>query len=214
MEPESNDEKVVQLLSKLKNADRGYPSDMLASRRQNYLKQVANIGAGIGLGTGIKHTAKNGNGAGATASITSKILESALVAAIAIEASTAAYLYRDKIADAVNAYLYSENIQHVAPPSDNVAATDIGATDPVAVEIVDPTYSLTSTPSGTPSVTPSGTLSQDLAGNNNSNTGISANSTPDPGGNNGNHFGQTPKPVRTKENNNDPDTGGGNKIKP
>jgi len=208
MEPVSNDEKVVQLLSKLKDSDGGYPGDMLASRRQNYLKQVANVGMGIGIGAGIKHAAKTGNGAGTTATITSKILETALVAAIAVEASTAAYLYRDKISDFVKTYTNSSSVQ-AAPPT----ATDKSLANPDVAEVV-------LTPSITTLVTtPSGTPSPELAGDNtsnNNNTNLGANSTPNPGGNNGNHFGQTPKPVRTKENNNNTDTGGGggNKTQP
>ena len=206
MEILPDDEKVVELLSKLKNSNGGYPSDMLASRRQMYLKQVANIGIGVGIGAAMKNTVKSGNGAGATATITSKILEVALVAAIAIEAGTAAFLYRDKIADLVKTYTSPANTQVAVPTSD-----DIASTDPALVEIIE-SPSATATPV-TPSLTPSGTQSPQVAVNNNGNTGagtnVGANSTPNPGGNNGNHFGQTPKPARTIENN-DGSGGGSN----
>jgi hypothetical protein len=206
MDISPEDEKLVELISKLKKSNGGYPSDMLAARREAYLKQVANVGLGIGVGNVLKNGAKTGNGAGASATIASKILETTLVAAIAIEAGTAAYLYRDKIADAVKTYTNSAKIQEVAPPS-----------EAAVVEVIEPTISLTSTPSGTPSVTASWTLPPNLAGNNDDgDTGVNANSTPNPNGNNGNHFGQTPKPVRTKDNINDTITGGGgnNKNKP
>ena len=204
MEILPDDEKVVELLSKLKNSNGDYPSDMFASRRRTYLKQVANVGLGIGIGAGFKNAAKGGNGAGATATITSKILEVALVTAIAIEAGTAAYLYRDKIADVVKTYTNPANIQVAVPTTD-----DIASTNPALVEIIE-SPSASATP-GTPSMTPSGTQSPEVAVNNNGNNGtgtnVSSNSTPDPGGNNGNHFGQTPKPERTKDNKKD---GGGN----
>ena len=203
MDISPEDEQVVELLSKLKSSNGGYPSDMLESRRQTYLKQVANVG--LGIGAGLKNTAK-GNGAGAAATVTSKILETALIAAIAIEASTAAYLYRDKIADAVKTYTGKANVQVVARPTNNTSLTN-----PEVVEIIE-TSSATST-SGTPTVTASsGTPSPDLAGNTTNNitpaTTTTINSTPNPGGNNGNQYGLTPKPVRTKDNQNNNNTGG------
>ena len=97
METNPQDKQVIDLLSKLKNSSAAYPSDILASRRQNYLKQIANVGLGIGVGAGLK----SGSGAGTAATATSKVLETALIVAIALEAGTVAYLYREKIADAV-----------------------------------------------------------------------------------------------------------------
>ena len=198
------DKKVVELLSKLKDSNGAYPSDMLASRRQTYLKQVANVGLGLGIGEGLKNAAK-GNGAGATATVTSKILETALIAAIAVEASTAAYLYRDRIADAVKTYASKVNVQEVAPPTNQPALTN-----PEIVKIIE-TPSPTST-SSTPTVTvSSGTPSPDLAGSTSAGATATAITINNPGGNNGNHYGLTPRPVRTKENNgnNNNDSGSG-----
>ena len=94
----SDDQKIVDLLTKLKGSNGGYPSDMLAARRRTYLRQMANVGLGIGIGAGLKETLKGGsNGAGAASTVTGKILEIALVAAITLEAGTAAYLYREKL---------------------------------------------------------------------------------------------------------------------
>jgi len=200
MEILPEDQKVVDLLSKLKDTNGGYPSEMFASRRQTYMKQVANIG--LGVGAGLKNTTKGGNGSGATTTITGKILEVALVAAIAIEAGTAAYLYRDKIADLIQDYTVSSDVQIEAPPAED--------TNNILVETME-TSSVTATLSSTPSVIASSTPAPNIVGNNNTNlnnnsaTNMSVNSTPNPGGNNGNHFGQTPKPERTKVNN-----GGGN----
>ncbi len=198
MELNPQDQKVIDLLSKLKDSNRAYPSDILASRRQNYLKQVANVGLGIGVGAGLKNAAKNGNGSGAVATVTSKILESALIAAIAIETGTAAYLYREKIADAVRNYTDSSNIQEVA----SLASDDTSLSSGL-VEITESPSVTVATPSGT--VITSATPVPGVAGDNNNGTNVSANATPNPGGNNGNQYGLTPKPERTKDNN-----GGGN----
>ena len=202
MELTPNEQQVVNLLSKLKNSNGSYPSDILAARREAYLKQVANLGLGIGIGAGLKHAAKgSGNGAGAAATITSKTLEIILIAAIAVEGSTAAYLYRDKIADLVKTYTGSSNVQVTAPP-----AGDVSTLSPGLVEIE-------GSPSAT-ALTPSGTPSPEVAINNNNNnnnaTSSSVNATPNPD-NNGNQYGLTPKPVRTKDNNSGgSDNGGSN----
>ena len=203
MELNPDDKKVIDLLSKLKNTNGGYPSDILAARRQAYLKQVANVGLGIGVGAGIKNAAKNGNGVGAVATITSKILETTLIAAIAIEAGAVAYIYRDKIVDLIRTYTGSSNNAQesgssntglieptVSPPATVTTPSATAATPSVTV----------TTPSSTVTVT-AGTPSPNVAGNNNS-SGVSVNATPKPGDNNGNHYGQTPKPERTKDNNN------------
>ena len=202
MELNPQDQKVIDLLSKLKDSNGAYPSDILASRRQNYLKQIANVGLGIGIGAGLKNAAKNGNGSGAVATVTSKILEGALIAAIAIEAGTAAYLYREKIADAVRNYTGSSNVQEVASPSN-----DDTSLSSELVEITESPSVTVVTPSGT--VITSATPVPGVAGDNNG-TNVSANATPNPSGNNGNQYGLTPKPERTKDNNNNNNGGGNN----
>jgi hypothetical protein len=206
MELNPEDKKVVDLLSKLKSSNGAYPSDILAARRQAYLKQVANVGLGIGIGTGLKNAAKTGNGSGAVATtITSKILETALIAAIAVEAGSVAYLYRDKLADLVKTYTHSSNVQEVTPPSDNGSSLI-----PELIETLESPSATITTPSNTPPVTPSGTPGTELAGVNNNGTDTNINATPKPGGDNGNHYGQTPKPERTQDNNNNSNNGGNN----
>jgi len=236
MELNPDDKKVIDLLSKLKDSNGAYPSDIFAARREAYLKQVANAGLGLGIGAGIKNILKgSSNNAGTVTTVTGKILEAALIAAIAIEAGTIAYVYRDKIADLVRTYTSSSNVQEVASPS-------TAPSSPISEMIVTtevPSITVT-TPFGTVTIT-AGTPSPEIAGNNNTgtpspdatgnnNTGISSpetvgdtsnntgsgvgvNTTPKPNGNNGNHYGQTPKPERTKDNNgnddknNDPGSG-------
>jgi len=146
MELTPNDKKVVDLLSKLKNSGGTYPPDILAARREAYLKQMASVGLGMGLGIGLKNAAKGGsNGGGMIATASSKILEIVLVAAIAIEAGTAAYLYRDKIADLIKTYRNSSNVQEVVP-----ATKDTATTAPELIEIVESPSATALTPSGTP----------------------------------------------------------------
>ena len=213
------EKRVVDLLRKLKDSSGGggYPSDMLASRRRTYMRQMANVGLGIGLGVGLKNIAKGGsNGASAASAATSKVLEIVLIAAITIEAGTAAYLYRDKITDAIRTYVNGPTAQEVAVPS--LEETSPGG--PAVIEI-SPTImpTMSGTPSGIPSGTPGTSATAVADGNyqnsndstNNTsagaNTGINANATLNP--NNGNHYGQTPEPDRNKENNGGGDSGNG-----
>jgi hypothetical protein len=212
----SEDQKIVDLLTKLKNSNGGYPSDMLAARRRTYLRQMANVGLGIGIGAGLKETLRGGSN-GAATTLTGKIIEIALVAAIALEAGTAAYLYREKITRAIQLYNNSARAQEVTSPS---TSDETNASDPSLIEAVDTPLATTSP---TPTATPSGTSSTSVAesnqnsdNNNSANTGLNANSTPNPGENQGNQYGLTPKPVRTTDNNgggggegNNSDNGGG-----
>ena len=46
----TEDRKVVELLDEVEGANEGYPSDMLAARRQAFLNNMA--GAGLNMGTG------------------------------------------------------------------------------------------------------------------------------------------------------------------
>lgn len=204
------DQKVVDLLTKLKNTNGKYPPDMLSARRRTYLKQMANVGLGIGVGTGLKDTLKGGaNGSSAAATAGSKILETVLIAAIAIEAGTATYLYREKIANAIRFYMGAPTAQEVSSSSNETSSTQ----PTLIATIATPSATLTETPTGT-------ALTSVADGNNQSNNNTSVNATPNPGGNQGNQYGLTPKPVRTKEdnsgsgssnnNNTDGSGGGGN----
>jgi len=210
MENLPKDQKVVDLLTKLKDSNGGYPSDMLAARRRKYLKQMANVGLGIGIGAGLKETAKGaGNGASTATTVGSKILETVLIAAITIEAGTATYLYRDKIANAIQSYISRPTVQEVASPPDKTSSTNPSLIESVGTSSV----TMSATPSGTPSGTPSSSTSVADSNNKNNNgganTSLNANATPNPNGNQGNQYGLTPKPVRTKENNGGSGTSGG-----
>jgi hypothetical protein len=195
---DAQDKEIVRLLTKLKDADGKYPQDLLAARRQNYLRQMGEVGLGMGAGSAIKNAVK-GEKAPSLSPATSKILESALVVAIVAETGTVAYFYRDKWAELFKTITKEAGIQEVTPPP---AHTEL------EIQGVTPAPAVTSTlPSPTLSVSPTEielTSTPDPGFIENNNT-ISANSTPALNGNNGNHYGQTPKPERTKEpkNNND-----------
>ena len=198
---DAQDKEIVRLLTKLKDTDGKYPPDLLAARRQGYLKQMGQIGLGIGVGAGIKNAVKSGK-APVLSSATSTVLESALVVAIIAESGTVAYFYRDKLADIFRTIAKDAGVQEVTPPPVN---TELG------IQGVTPSPAVTATlPSVTLSVSPTGTelTSTPVPGVVEDNNTINADSTPGPNGNNGNHYGQTPKPQRTKEpkNNNDKPT--------
>ncbi|HXQ35634.1 MAG TPA: hypothetical protein VN843_16575, partial [Anaerolineales bacterium] len=79
MEIDPKDQEVVDLLTKLKSDNGGYPPEMLAARRQTYLNHAAGMGLGAGLGTVLKNAAKTGNGATFTPPTAGPLLEVTLV---------------------------------------------------------------------------------------------------------------------------------------
>ena len=204
MELDPKDYDVVKLLTILKNNNGRYPPDLLTSRRQNYLRRVAEIGLGFGVSAGLKTTIKSGGQAGGIHTM-SGLIEAVLVVAITAEAGTAAYIYRNQI----SALIHSQTTHPKVVELTLAPETEFSPkhprqlpTDPPEWSIIPP---MVETSSGTPSP---GEAANTL------NQGDQANSTPDPNGNNGNHFGQTPKPERTQDpgnnnNNNNNDHGNG-----
>ena len=196
MEIDSKDNEVVHLLKKLKEANGGYPQEMFALRRQGYLRQVAEIGGGAGLAWGLRNTIKSAKGS-AVPPIAGTLLEALLVVAIVAEAGTVAYFYRDKLADLFQSLSKSPRVEEVSNP-------------PVVTSPI-PEFELTVSPVVTETETPVGTPSLDLAAqatNQGANQGANQGSgsgqavstpTPNPNDNNGNQYGLTPKPIRTKE---------------
>ena len=197
---DAQDKEIVRLLTKLKDTDGKYPPDLLVARRQRYLRQMGEIGLGMGLGAGIKNVAKSGK-APALSSATSTILESALVVAIAAETGTVAYFYRDKLADVVHTITNGTKVQEITSPPTHTQRDVHGVTSAPAVVSTLPSATLSMSPT---EPEPTSTPIPEVVENNNT---VGANSTPSPKGNNGNHYGQTPKPQRTKDpknnNNND-----------
>jgi hypothetical protein len=195
---------VFQLLKKLKDANGTYPQELMASRRQGYLKQVAEITGGAGLAAALKNTAKTGAKAVGLPPAAGTLLESLLVVAIVAEAATVTYLYRDKIKETFQSITNSPKVEQISNPpvlSSPVPGLEIALTlTPVANETITETV--------TPEVTPSLLAEEptDGAGSQGSSAtsgdGSQAVSTPGaPNGNNtnGNKYGHTPIPERTKK---------------
>ena len=209
----SKDDEIIKLLTKLKNANEGYPLDMMETRRQGYLKHMAEMGLKAGTGAGIQQTVKNGTAASVPLA-TSRLLEVALVVAIVAEASVVAYLYRDKLADVFQSVSTTLQVQEVTAPPEIISVIPSLETTGV------PTWTATPTNTSTPSLVTSNTSTGAVDNGNNSaateedndTTGNHVNSTPDPRGNNGNHYGQTPKPELTRSRNNDSNFGGPTRV--
>ena len=212
---DAKDTDVFQLLEKLKESNGIYPKDLLAIRRQGYLRQVTEISAAAGLATALKTTAKGaqGTGTGLSSSL-STLLESLLVVAIVAEAGAVTYFYRDKLAALYNNLTKSPKVEEISSPPVTVISSPVADT----AFTITPVFTLTVTE--TPIVTPSpsqlaGLPTDDEAVQSDTGTdtntthtsitqdsnqgGSQAISTPEPNGNNGNHYGQTPIPDRTKE---------------
>ncbi|HEX6269406.1 MAG TPA: hypothetical protein VFZ43_04165 [Anaerolineales bacterium] len=210
METNANDQKVIDLLSKLKDDNDVYPFELMELRRQKYVRQAAQIGIGIGVGEGLKNTLK-GRGPGLPPAAGSW-LEAALVVAIVVEAGAAAYFYRHRLGDLVETVFATPSVvatssaREVIPPP--VLASPLSATE-ISVE---PTLTVTNTPTliSTPipgiSNTDNGVGNTNTPGSNDVDNSTGNNpaeensppvSTPDPKGNNGdngNHYGQTQQP--------------------
>lgn len=219
MEYDPKDNEVIHLLKKLKDSNRAYPPEMLALRRQGYIKQVAEVSAGAGLAVALRNIAKGGKGTAGTSSIAGTVVEALLVVALIAEAGAVTYFYRDKVAEYFRSITGSPRVEEVASPpliSSPIAEMQI-TPSPVITITTTGTGTLTLTPA-TPSGTPSAVLaagtavpddgtgvdvsSASTAGSGGSNTGqppVSTSVASDPNGNNGNHYGQTPIPERTKD---------------
>jgi len=188
MENNPGDQKVIDLLSKLKNDQSAYPSELLELRRRKYMQKAVQVGFAIGAGAGLKNILKGG--AARVTPTAGTWLEAALVIAIVLEVSTAAYFYRHKLGDLLETVLPTPGVQEVIPP-------------PVVTSLLPVTETPTATP--TPSDAIDNNRNSNSNGNNESSNSSSggnnqAASTPAPNGNNGNHFGQTKQPPKpTKE---------------
>jgi hypothetical protein len=203
---DADDQEIIRLLKKLKEAEPAYPPDLQAARRQRFLQQMGEIGLGIGAGMAAREALKNANASAtstAASTTVSTMLEIVLVAAILLEAGTVAYFYRDKVSDALKTVVSAAGVQEVTPRAQTSVSEDPLSASP------SPAFTHTSAlPTTTPippglTVTPTLTPEPGVADTTDPVTepAIQVQSTPRPRDNNGNHYGQTPKPERTKENN-------------
>lgn len=211
MELDPKDYDVVKLLTRLKNSNGAYPSELLTPRRQNYLRRVTEIGLGFGVAEGLKSTVRSGSKVGASSSITAGgLIEAALVVAIVAEAGVTAYIHRHRIAEIIQSYTSQPQVVEVTSVPETVVVPELPIVISDETEVVSATPSAIATLSGTPVALTS------AANNDQGGQGNQAVNTPDPNGNNGNQYGLTPKPDRTREpgdggndNNNNNDNGRG-----
>lgn len=207
-----SEQEILELLDHLKSEGNEYPSDMIRSRREVFIKQVSAMAALTGAG--------GGNGGGSAGSISSglesftlsRFFEFALVLALAAGAGITAYIYRDAIADFVNSTLLPKTELTTIPPQDSSSepalipvtgeedASDSPEADPTLTSSPDAVVTVTSTP--LPSLAPD--AGQDADSSEDSNVEdintegiVGAQSTPAPNDGSGLHLGQTPKPERT-----------------
>lgn len=201
MEFEPEDQQIIELLTKIRNKGETYPRKLLANRRQVFLQQMANVGMGLGIGEGIKTVAKAPKSSSfihLPAFSMSSLMEILLVFAILTQAMIIAYSYRDRIA----------NIFHWGSPP--IALTDVlipvtGSSIPGTITVSEtPIVLATDTPTPSPSTTVTSTMTIEpplsVINENGAAGNPSVTQAPPTNDNNGNHFGQTPKPERTKEN--------------
>lgn len=206
MELDPNDYDIVKLLTRLKNTNGAYPPELLNPRRQTYLRRVAEIGLGFGVVAGLQTTVKNGGKAGSFSSTMGGLIEVALVLAIVTEAGAAAYIYREQISALIQSYSSQPKVEEVTAAPETIFSTELPELVLTELPEATPTPETTGTPSPSSTVVASAAANNEQ--NNQDNQGSQSNATPDPNGNSGNHFGQTPKPDRTldpgnNENNND-----------
>jgi hypothetical protein len=208
MDSNEIDDEVINLLTHLKSAESAYPADMMALRRQAYQSQIAALGIGMGAAGALGQTLKSGGRGFTLPPIAGTIIESILIVAIVAESAAAAYVNRDKIIDL---------FRTISQQSTGEEIEEVGD---LSVESVVPTVELvlTSTAQLTETATPVGTPSPELL--------LAPDVTADSGGNseqiiatlrvtdnNGNQYGLTPKPGRTKDPGNGDDTNGDDKEK-
>lgn len=176
---------------------------MLALRRQRYLSQVAEISGAAGLAVALRNTGKGGKGVGLPPAA-GTVVEALLVVALIAEAGAVTYFYRDKLAQVFRSITSSPKVEQVANPP--AVSSPLPGFDWTPSPVFTAAVSLTPSPAGTQTgtLTPDGTPSPGLAadstpGNGTGGTTLQSASTPPANGNNGNQYGLTPKPVRTKE---------------
>lgn len=205
--PEDTD--VIRILKKLKEANGAYPQELLALRRQRYLNQVAEISGAVSLAAALKNTAKGGNGVG-LAPAAGKVVEALLVVALVAEAGAVSYFYRDKLAQAFRSITNSPKVEQISESP--VLPSPLPKVELTPSPLVTGTESVTPSPFTTETLTPVGTLSPEIAAGSTlpSRTGSTDTSVQtaftqpatNDSGDNGNHYGQTPIPVRTKDSGN------------
>lgn len=205
MDFDEKDTELIELLAKVKSTDSEYPVELLTFRRQQFMEELGEMGVFAGLGMGLEHSSSNSS----MSPVASSIVETVLVIAIVAEAGVVAFLNRDKLTEIFKSVSSATRVEQVSTSINPVSM-------PVELELTNTAY-WDSTPAPSVTVTMTSSLFPSPTGNlmaEGTSTGVPTASTlqntpqvtmtPDPKGNNGNHYGQTPKPERTKENGNNP----------
>ncbi|HEX2994377.1 MAG TPA: hypothetical protein VHP14_06125 [Anaerolineales bacterium] len=131
----------------------------------------------------------------------STLVEIALIVAIVAEAGVMAYVYRAKLVDFIQSVAAEPNAEEGTPPPVMSTAPEVLNVSPSpATPSTLPSAAVTTSTKGI-TATPVRTSIPMMAGENNGSATPGIQSTSPAKGNNGNHYGQTPKPQRTKENN-------------
>lgn len=205
MKEQLSDQDVLDLLNTLKNSEDSYPSDMIRSRRNSYLRQAAAMTVltspgGHATPPTVPATAGGGFSLGS-------LLEAALVIALVVETAVIAYIYRDRIADFIDSTL-SPQVEVVTNPSGDSPLDDPTgkATIMPASPGITATAPATPTPTATVTVTvtkspaPTVTSLPAVDGDSSSSNGTGDTqviSTPRPDNENpGLHLGQTKQPTQ------------------
>ena len=193
-----NDQDVLNLLTNLKSAESSYPSEMIESRRDVYMKQAAAMAVLAGAGGNGASAAGNAQMSAASSASTSTasggltisgLLETALVVAIVVEAGIVTYIYRDRISDFIKSTL-SPRVEQTANPLDGslISVPAVARETTTAEETITVTVTSMETPTPPDLSAP--------AGDNNSNSDSEVQATPDPTDNPGLHLGQTKQPTK------------------
>jgi hypothetical protein len=196
MEFDPHDQDIIRLLTRLKDVHVEYPENMLVARRQSYLKQMAEMEFGMGGGRGIRSTRLPSQ-----SSTISALLETALIVAIVAEASIMTYFYREKLVDFFQGLTAASRTEEVTPPSVIPISSKI---QEISLSPAISSTAVPASPTGTTETPTSAPIPAIVGDSSSTPPGVSVNSTPVPNGDSGNsghHYGQTPKPERTKENN-------------
>lgn len=193
MELEPHNQDIIKLLTKLKDVHVEYPDNILVGRRQIYLKRMAEIE--LGMNGGSKAATANPKHPGTSPTV-GTLLEAALIVAIVAESGVMAYFYRDKLADFVQTIATEPGVEEATPASVVPISSEVMGISPSPA--VPSTLPSAAVATAEVPATSTSTPGPAMAGENSGSATPGVNSTPK--GNNGNHYGQTPKPQRTKEN--------------
>jgi len=198
----SSNREIISILENLREKKQNYPPELMQARRKIFTEQVMSIT----LAVDAKESNEANVGNHPPPPSISTIIGSVLLFAIVVEGGIAAYLSRGKFSEFVEGLTSSPDKQIISPiDSSSVPSAiipDVPDTGELPVTPMPISPPITNIDSPTPVIiivdTPA---SVNVENNDIINEGDQQVivSTPDPKDNNGNHYGQTPKPEQQKE---------------